>query len=94
MASLYSQVQTLMDAAVTAIGSGDYTTALNKAVAAQVILAIVPDMVRNPSGGGGQTMTWTRQTVNDLIVNLRRQQSAALGVQVVDNTYYGEMGVP
>jgi hypothetical protein len=88
----YTQARALVDAAVAAIATLDYATALKNAYGAQALLAIIPDMTRSPSGGGSQEMTWMRQTVNDLIVNLRRQHAASVGVQVVDNTYYGELG--
>jgi len=85
-------INTLMDAAAEAVGNGDYATAIQKALGAQVLLAGMPDMTRNAAGGGTQTMSWTRQTVNDFITAARRQQNAAGGIQVADNTYYGDYG--
>jgi hypothetical protein len=70
------------DAAVIAIQAGDYATALRKALIAQALLATVPD-----STLGNDELRWGRQAIDELIVNLRRQQAAGVGLQQTKISY-------
>jgi len=78
-------VNTLGDAASTAIAAGDWATALTKALAAQAQLSVLPD---SEYQAGGQTvLRYDRRAVESLVANIRRQQSAALGMQQTKISY-------
>lgn len=75
-----ADINTAADAAVVAIRAGDYGTALTQALAAQALLAAVPDSIQGV-GGGATELRWGRQAINELVINIRRQQSIAGGMQ-------------
>jgi hypothetical protein len=77
-------LNTLMDASVAALASGDYSTAVNKALAAQGILATLPQVSRSAgTGGGSQAAQWDGQAIDSYVKRLRQQQGASLGIQSV-----------
>lgn len=71
MASAAS-VNTLMDAAVAALEAGDYATALTKLMAAKASLAAIPD-----SSKAGESLNYDRGSIDELIRQVRQQQTAA-----------------
>lgn len=81
MAISYATITTLMEAATTALAAGDYATARDKALAAQGVLAILPDTSRNSSGGGSDSATWDRVALSTFLENATRLANAQLGVQ-------------
>ena len=76
----YAAVSTAMDAAVTALGLGDYATARDKALAAQAVLSILPDTQRNAGGGGQENMTWDRVAVSQFIDRMQSLANSAKGI--------------
>ena len=82
MASLIDQLNSYMSAALTALGGGDYATALNNALCAQGIIGTLPKATRSAgSGGGEQSAAWDAVGIDNFIRRLRQQQGAGLGVQ-------------
>lgn len=71
-----------MDAAQAALVASDYTTARNQALAAQGVLAILPDTNRNTSGGGSDSVTWDRVAISKFIDMLTRLSNSQRGVGV------------
>lgn len=85
----YKQVEKLMDAAVEAIGNGDYPTAENKAVAAMGTLAVIPIDLRKDGHASG-SMRYSESMINEFIANVQklasrkaRRKSNGLGLQSV-----------
>ena len=72
-----AELNTLYSAAVSALDSGDYATAISKAMAMQVRLATTPNLTRNLGGGGSQAIAWTSESIAEFIAQARRLQSAA-----------------
>jgi len=73
-----------MTAAQTALAAGDYAAALGKAIAAQGYLAATPDSTGPGGTGGGTSMRWDAEKIEQFISNIRRQQGAtgtAAGIQ-------------
>jgi len=86
MAITVAQFQSHLDAARTAIGITDYTTAESEALQAQTCLAGIPDGELD-----GNRVEW-RETIRDLLANIRRaageqRTTAAGGVQRTKTTY-------
>ena len=71
----------------------DYSTAIDNALAAQGLLAALADMNRGAGGGGSQGLKWDRTGIDAFVTAIRRQQNAAGGVLVVNNTYKSRMGI-
>jgi len=84
MATL-ATVNTLGDAAAVAIAAGDWATALAKAMAAQAQLSVMPDSEQQH--GGQTSLRYDRRAIESMIANIRRQQSAATGMQQTRVTY-------
>jgi hypothetical protein len=64
-------VERLCSEASRLIEAGDFSTAENKLVAAQAMLASLP--VESTKGGNaGTSMTWNPETINALLANVRR----------------------
>jgi hypothetical protein len=72
-----SDVETLMTAAKTAILASNYATAVQNALAAQALLAAIPD------GGwrDGASMKWRPESIQDFIDSCRQLQAASGGIQ-------------
>jgi hypothetical protein len=91
-------LNTTMDAAIAALSAGDYSTAVNKALTAQAILATLPKVSRSQgTGGGAQSAEWDAQAIDNFVRRLRQQQGASLGVQtaaveIVEPTQYQDTG--
>jgi hypothetical protein len=84
MAITVASLNSAMDAAVTALLSGDYATALRQAVAAQGILTVLPELSRSAgTGGGSQAAKWTQPGIDQFVGRVSRLQGASLGVQSV-----------
>jgi hypothetical protein len=79
---LVDSVNSAMTAAVAALQAGDYATALQQALSAQGLLALIPRTSHAAgTGGGSHGFEYSPQAIGDFIKNLRLQQGAALGVQ-------------
>jgi hypothetical protein len=79
------QLNGYMAAAIAAQAVGDYPTALNNALAAQGIVATLPNIRRGGgTGGGDMAAQWDPAGIDNFIRRLRQQQGANLGVQSVD----------
>ncbi|HUX15995.1 MAG TPA: hypothetical protein VMW52_05950 [Phycisphaerae bacterium] len=63
------------DAALAALDAGDYAAALSNAVAAQAILAAIPDSEHG--GRGASAMQWGRDAIDQFIRNVRQLQKEA-----------------
>ena len=71
-----SDVNIAMTAAIAALRSGDHATAVVEAMAAQGFLAVVADFEH----GRGLTNEWDRRSIDQFIVNVRKQESQAAAV--------------
>jgi len=69
-------LSTYMAAARAAIADADWDTALTQAICGQSVLAELPN-----SELEGRTRIEWRNTINDLIANIRRQQTASTGIK-------------
>lgn len=78
----YSAVTALMDDAVSAMGTGDYATARDKALAAQALMSVIPDTTRDNSGGGSQQMTWDRVALSQFVDRVQRILNGSVGISV------------
>ena len=77
-------LDTYMDAAIAALAGGDYATALQKALAAQGIIATLPKASRSGGPGGGeQSASWDAAGIDNFVRNCRRQHGASLGIQTM-----------
>ena len=69
-----------MAAAQSALASGDYATALDRAIAAQGYLAALPDSMH-----AERQLRWTAEKIQNFIDNLRERrsesQAATYGIQ-------------
>ncbi len=76
-----SDVNTLMSAASTAIQAGDYATAITKALAAQALLAAIPEA--ESGGQDGSRAKYSPEAIENFIANARIQQnsSSSVGIQ-------------
>jgi hypothetical protein len=80
--SLIDQLNAYMAAAIAAQAAGDYATALNNALAAQGMVATLPNIRRGAgTGGGDMAASWDPAGIDNFIRRLRQQQGASLGVQ-------------
>ncbi len=80
--SLVDSVNSAMQAAVSALQGGDFSTALTNALAAQGLMALIPSTSRGAGiGGGKQSFEYSPDAIDRFVVNLRKQQGASLGVQ-------------
>ena len=81
-----SAIQTLMEAAATAIASADYSTAKSKALQAQAQLAAMPDSAR-----ASAQLTWNREAIENFIMRMDREigraHFASNGIQRSKITY-------
>src|ERR1035437_4241845 len=76
-----------MTAAIAAQAGGDYSTALNNALAAQGLIACLPKVSRSAGTGGGEmSASWDPVGIDNFIRCLRQQQGAALGMRTVPVT--------
>jgi hypothetical protein len=75
-------------AALSALGAGDYNTAINQALAAQLVLSTMPGhLSRSQGGGGNQSLAWDSESIDRFVVRCRQAQSAGLGVQTANIVY-------
>ncbi len=85
--SLVDQVNSYMLAAVAAMAAGNYWTAMNNALAAQGIMAVLPKISRSAGTGGGEmSASWDPVGIANFIKALRQQQGSAAGMQSVPVT--------
>jgi hypothetical protein len=80
-----AELDTLYSAAVAAIDAGSWSTAIAKLMAMKARLATMPNLARNLSGGGSQSITWNATQLDSLIADCRRQQAASYAA----NSSYG-----
>jgi hypothetical protein len=85
---LVASLNTYMLAATNALVAHDYGTAIDNALAAQGILAILPDAERSSGRvAGSRHVKWTPDGINQFIIRIRQQQASSLGVQRINRTY-------
>lgn len=72
-----SELTTLKTAALAALASADYDTAIEKALAAQMLLAVTPNISRNLAGGGSQSITWNPSQIDQFVAHCRKLKSAS-----------------
>lgn len=78
----YSDITTLMEAAVAAMADSDYGTARDKALAAQALLSVTPDTTRNSAGGGSQQLTWDRVALSQFVDRVQKLLNGSTGIGV------------
>ena len=71
----YADVESKMNEAIASIETGDYATAVNKAVVAQGLFAILPEGEK--SGNAGERLEWNTDALDQFIANIRKQQTIA-----------------
>jgi hypothetical protein len=73
-------------AALSALASGDYASAIGNALAAQLVLSSMPQHLTRSqgSGGGNQALAWPGEEIDRFIVRCRQQQGAAVGIQTAN----------
>jgi hypothetical protein len=73
-------------AAISALAAGDYSTAINQALAAQLTLSTMPSNLSRSAGtgGGAQTVAWPSEAIDAFIIRCRQQQASASGVTVAN----------
>lgn len=69
-------INSKVESAVTAIESGDWSTAISKLMAAKALLSATPDQRH----GGNSELRWDRNAINELISECKQQQASASGV--------------
>lgn len=72
-----NDVQTLLSDAATLIAAGDYSGAIDKALAAQTLLAGIPNTEDN-----GQKMEF-RESIDAVIRNCRQRTGSRSGIRTV-----------
>jgi hypothetical protein len=73
------------DAAIAALEAGDFETALRKALAAQAMLASMPQV---NSQSNQNSMAWMNAPeIEKFILNVHRQQAVAMGLRSSAITY-------
>lgn len=87
-----AQLETLYQAAVDALDSGDYDTAIRKALALKARLATTANVTRNLAGGGSQGLTWGGAAeLNEFIAQCRKLKAESVygsaGLQQIPITY-------
>lgn len=93
-----AQLETLYDAAIAAMESGDFSTAILKLMAIKTRLAITPNLEKSVGGNGTSSITWNATSVTEidnLISQCRRLQSQASRSGVLQQTkvVYARPGV-
>ncbi len=75
-----AQLDALYTAAVAAMDSGDYDTAILKLMALKVRMVTTPNLSRALGGGGSQSIGWNRGDVDsiDSLIRQCRQLQAAV----------------
>lgn len=81
MAASFAAVQTLMEAAVTAMAAAEYSTARDKALAAQMLLAVLPNTTQGTAGGGSDGLSWDRVAVSKIVDQCTALANASRGMQ-------------
>lgn len=71
-----AELNTLYTAAVAAMDSADWDTAITKLMAMQARLASTPNITRALGGGGSQGIAWNAASLKDLIAECRRNKAA------------------
>ena len=71
-----SDVNTQMTLAQSALADGDYTTALQHAIAAQGYLSTLPNSRRS-----ADSLEWDDRKIESFIANVRKLQTGSAGVQ-------------
>lgn len=77
-----THVQAQLDAASTAIASGDYATAISHAERGLALAAAIPD-----GGKANAEIRLARDAMTSLIASCRRSQASAAGIQRTAITY-------
>jgi hypothetical protein len=72
-----AELNNLYDAAQSAMDSGDWDTAITKLMGLQARLSSTPNVSRNLSGGGSQSISWNPQSIGELIALCRRKKAEA-----------------
>ena len=76
MAYTYEDINTRVEAAVTAMDAGDYTTAREKLETASVMLAGLPD-----SKKGNSELQWDREAIDKMLARVaERETRSSAGV--------------
>lgn len=85
----FTLLRTYRATALAALAAGDYSAAISSALAAQLILASMPQNLSRSagSGGGSQTVAWPAEQIDSFIIRCRQQQNSSLGVQVANRVY-------
>lgn len=88
-----AEIDSKVDEAVTAIESGDFSTALTKLLSAKALLSGKPD-----TRGRTTEMRYDRRSIDSLITDVRKQQTAsqaaALGIQSTNIKYVPTTDTP
>jgi hypothetical protein len=87
-----AQLESLYSEAVAALESGDYDTAILKAMAIKARLGTTPNVLRSLGGGGQQQLQWANvAAMNSFIADCRSLKNQAraesLGIQQTKITY-------
>lgn len=82
MPSVMEQFEQAIQAAASAIQSGDADAALRQARAAQVLLAAIPD-----GGREGSQASWGRQMLPQIIADAKQMKAASMGMRDTRITY-------
>lgn len=69
-------INTLRDAASAAVASGDYTSARQYAMQAQVLIATTPDVQRG-SRNDGEALKWRGEEIAEFLRHLNRLAAAS-----------------
>ena len=81
-----SEVEAEMAAAVAALKSGDYDTALVRAMCAQGLIAVSPDF-EHSTGQSERKVSWSLDRIDKFIERIERRLKSGLGVQTNKITY-------
>lgn len=78
----FELIQQYRTAAITALVAGDYNTAIQQALAAQMMLATIPASATRGGGtsGGNQSLSWSAEAIDQFIVRCRQQGASAQGI--------------
>ena len=71
-----SALQTKRDAAIAAMESGDYASAIQYALSAKMLLATMPNANRS-ADGGSQGLSWNAQAIDSFIGECKQLQTAS-----------------
>jgi hypothetical protein len=87
--SIMTTLATLRDAALTAIGLGDWATAYNKLVQVDVIISTTPN-----SGQNGAIMDWRSEQIEPLLLRVEKEKNkAAAGGGGIQRTRIGYVSI-